>query len=54
MMNSVDMAEIAARIDTVANEALQRFYIRKAAVELALPEQGAIEPDLENAAGAGK
>src|SRR5207237_3531111 len=53
VMNSVEMTEIAARIDVVADEPFQGFHIGKTAIALALPDQFAAEKDLENAAGAG-
>ena len=43
----VDMAEIAVGIDAVADHLLELLHIRKTAVTLPLPDQVAIEMDLE-------
>ena len=47
------MAEVAVRFDHVAHLLLQFLRTRKAAVALALPDQRAIDADLEIAARAG-
>src|SRR5690606_24653220 len=52
-MRAVDMAQIPARIDAVAHELFELLYIREAIVALALPDQRAVEMDLEDAAGTG-
>ncbi len=50
---SVDVAEIAAGLDDVADPLLQLLRPGKAAVALALPDEIAVDADLEIAAGAG-
>src|SRR4249920_263307 len=47
------MAEIACRIETVANDLLQPLDVGKAAVALALPDELALIFDPEHPAGAG-
>src|SRR5579875_3568281 len=47
------MAEIAARIEPVADPPLELFCIREAAVGIALPDRLPVIADRENAAGAG-
>ncbi len=52
-MRPVDVPEVAVGVDAVAHQLLQLLDVREAAVALALPDQLAVEPDLEDAAGAG-
>src|SRR3569623_47132 len=52
-VRTVDVAEVAARIDAVAHHLLDLLGVGETAVALALPDQLAIEMDLEDAAGAG-
>src|SRR5690349_21810043 len=49
----VDMAEVPAGIDPVADQLLQLLDVGEAAIALALPDQRAVEMDFEDAAGPG-
>src|SRR5687767_14623722 len=49
----IDMAQVAIRVDAVADHLLQHLHIGEPTVALALPDKFPIEADLENTAGAG-
>jgi hypothetical protein len=49
---SVDVSQIAVRIDTIPNHLLELLDVRKTAIALALPYELIVNADLKNAPGA--
>src|SRR5205814_970983 len=47
------MAQVASRVEAVAHPLLEGLHVGKAVVALALPDAVIVDPDLEDAAGAG-
>ena len=51
MLRSVHMAEVAVRIDDIADSLFELFWAGKTAIAFAFPYDGAVHGDLEQTAG---